>query len=79
MADTLYDIAEDLRGQILSSPDREQTASDFFASHGHDIREEDIIVLDDGTPVVRDDPGRNYDQQQLQQFKDDISGQHSLF
>ena len=79
MADTLYDIAEDLRGQILSSPDREQTASDFFASHGHDIREEDIIVLDDGTPVVRDDPGRNYDQQQLQQFKDDISGQLSLF
>lgn len=79
MADTLYDIAEDLRGQILSSSDRVQTASDFFASHGHDIRKEDIIVLDDGTPVIRDDPGRNYDRQQLQQLKEDISEQLSLF
>ena len=68
MADTLYDIAEDLKEQILSSSDRVQTASDFFASHGHDIRKEDIIVLDDGTPVIRD-----------QQLKEDISGQLSLF
>lgn len=79
MADTLYDIADSLRGQILSSPDREQTASDFFASHGHDIRKEDIIVLDDGTPVIRHDPGRKHDRQQLQQLKEDISGQLRLF
>ena len=44
MADTLYDIAENLREQILSSSDRVQTASDFFTSYGHDIRKEDIVI-----------------------------------
>ena len=79
MADTLYDIAEQLRQQILSSPEKEKTAAGFFSAHGHAVKEEDVIVLDDGTPVIRDDPGRNYDRHQLQQLKDEISGQLSLF
>lgn len=79
MADTLYDIAEQLRQQILSSPEKEKTAAEFFSAHGHSVKEEDVIVLDDGTPIVRDDPGRNYDREQLQQLKAEISGQFSLF
>ena len=79
MADTLYDIAEHLKRQILSSSDREKTAADFFSNHGHVLKREDVIVLDDGTPIIRDDPGRDYDRQQLQQLKEDISGQLSLF
>ena len=79
MADTLYDIAEQFRQQILSSPEKEKTAAEFFSAHGHAVKEEDVIVLDDGTPVIRDDPGRNFDRHQLQQLKDEISGQLSLF
>ena len=79
MADTLYDIAEHLKRQILSSSDREKTAADFFSNHGHALKREDVIVLDDGTPIIRDDPGRNYDRQQLQQLKENISEQISLF
>ena len=79
MAETLYDMAEHLRTQILSSSDREKTAADFFSNRGYALKREDVVVLDDGTPIIRDDPGRNYDIQQLQQLKDDISGQLSLF
>ena len=79
MADTLYDIAEQFRQQILSSPEKQKTAAEFFSAHGHAVKEEDVIVLDDGTPVIRDDPGRNFDRHQLQQLKDEISGQLSLF
>ena len=79
MADTLYDIAEQFRQQILTSPEKEKTAAEFFSAHGHAVKEEDVIVLDDGTPVIRDDPGRNFDRHQLQQLKDEISGQLSLF
>ena len=79
MAETLYDVAEDLRTQILSSSDREKTAADFFSNRGYALKKEDVVVLDDGTPIIRDDQGRNYDRQQLQQLKDDISGQLSLF
>ncbi len=79
MADTLYDIAESLRNQILGSSDREKAASEFFSSHGQSIDEENIIVLDDGTPVIKDDPGRKYDKAELQKLKNDISEQLELF
>ena len=79
MAETLYDIASTLRRQIISSTDRENTVSMFLSNYGHNLRREDVIVLDDGTPIVKDDPGRDYDRQQLQQLKEEISGQLSLF
>ena len=79
MVDTLYSIAESLRNRILGSSDREKAASEFFSSHGQSINEENIIVLEDGTPVIKDDPGREYDKAELQKLKNDISEQLELF
>ena len=79
MRDTLYDIASELRERILSSDRKEETASRFFSELGHEISPDDIIVLDDGTPVVRDDKGRDYDKEGLQKLKNGISEQLELF
>ena len=79
MAETLYNIAESLRRQILSSPDREKTASEFFSSHTYSVGKDDIIVLSDGTPIIKNDPGRDYDKDELQRLKDGISEQLDLF
>ena len=79
MAEMLYDIAETLRNQILASSDRENAVAEFLNSHGQSVRGDDFIVLSDGTPIMKDDPGRDYDRQGLQKLKDDISAQLSLF
>ena len=79
MAETLYDIASELREQILSSEKKEETASRFFSDHGYEVSPDNIVVLDDGTPVVKDDKGRDYDKEGLQKLKNGISEQLDLF
>ena len=79
MAESLYDIAENLREQILSSSNREQTAAEFLNSYGRATNSSDIIVLLDGTPIVKDDKGKNYEKDELERTKKQISEQLDLF
>lgn len=74
-----YSLAAELKSRILLSEDRERTASAFFNEHGLNVKLEDIIVLNDGTPVLKDDPGRDYDREELQEFKNYVSEQLDLF
>lgn len=74
-----YDFFEELKKEIADAEDKELAASGFMKRHGFDISADDVVVLSDNTPVIKDDPDGNYDTEDLEVLKNEVSIQLSLF
>ena len=79
MRKNLYELAEELRLIISSAENKEKAVSDFFCKHDLDVKESDVLILQDGTPVIKHDEGFDYDKGKLLALKESVSKQLSLF
>lgn len=73
-----YSLAQQLKDATEESSDKAETVVQILGKNGINLQKDDVLILPDGTPLLNDDK-ESQDTTQLQEVKNEVSDQLSLF